>query len=557
MAKFNLFKRRNQIDELRAELTALKERTAKAEANQYPAWALATAGQEAMNPPDPAIFENQAKLYAKLSWMNIAVDYKASSGASQRLAIYQREAEDKKEVVNHKFEMLAERPNPLLSRFELFFNTFSYMSISNTAYWWLNKANEKAEPDEIWVIPPACLEVIPDENMYIKGYWYYIAPGQKWDYPLEPWEIVDFKGFNPFDQFVGLSKVETIATSAEGDLAAQRWNTSFFKDSNGKLPSILAFKDNIQNSDWDIINKDIDIQARKRKMMLLRGVGAGGVEWLQNALSQEDMQFLLGRDFTKEEIWNVLAPGLVSILTKNATEANAKTGKATFAEVSLYPMLVRMHEKITSAIMPSYGEGLIAEFDDPRQSDRMLELAEMGEYSKTHTIDEIRAKHWQDKPLAKVTEITSDDRGILLPAQVSPTTPVPSDEEPEPEPVPDNTTLTPVMDMPPDQQPETPEQEAEREQMEAQGEELAKWKRKAINSVERGKAANVKFVSDSLAADIQASIMTKLVECKTADDVRMAFEGVTYTKPAPVTSVTALLRGIELGVEALKAQKEG
>jgi phage portal protein BeeE len=39
-----------------------------------------------------------------------------------------------------------------------------------------------------------------------------------------------------------------------------------------------------------------------RALMMMRGMG-DGVQWVQTAMSQADMQFLDGRTFTKEEIF--------------------------------------------------------------------------------------------------------------------------------------------------------------------------------------------------------------------------------------------------------------
>lgn len=60
----------------------------------------------------------------------------------------------------------------------------------------------------------------------------------------------------------------------------------------------------------------------RRKLMLLRGVGQGGVSWVQMGMSQKDMEFLAGRAFNREELYDALAPGLTSSLSKNATQAN-------------------------------------------------------------------------------------------------------------------------------------------------------------------------------------------------------------------------------------------
>jgi SPP1 gp7 family putative phage head morphogenesis protein len=148
----------------------------------------------------------------------------------------------------------------------------------------------------------------------------------------------------------------------------------------------------------------------KRSLMMMRGVG-DGVQWISTAMSQGDMQFLEGRTFTKEEIFAIYAPGLSSMLAVNATEANSVSGKRTFIEYGVWPHLVRIAEKITNDLLPLYGPNLVGEFEDIRVTDKQMELSEIAAYSQTHTVDEVRARYYQDDPLG-------DDRGNLLVTEV-------------------------------------------------------------------------------------------------------------------------------------------
>lgn len=474
----------------------------KAKDGQYPAWLLATAGAEKFSIPNPAMWESQADLYRRLSWINIAVGTVARSCAGVPLSVVRMEGEDEVEIPNHPFEMLIQKPNPKESRFELLEATFAYRALTGNAYWWLNRANEDAEPAEIWVIPSHKIEPVPDERLYLKGYMYDPGDGRK--IPLEPHEIVHFRSFNPLNDFVGLSPIEALATISVGDLKMQDWNTRLFGENNARLPGILAFADPIPDVEWDRLKKETTDSANKRRNMMLRNVGKGGVEWIRAAMSQRDMEFLKGREFNKEEIFATYAPGLSSMLSVNATEANSKTGKETFTEFALWPTLSAAAEKITNDLLPAYGENLKAEFNDIRVTDRVVEMQEEQEYGKTHTVDEIRMKHYGDKPLG-------DERGELLPAQIG-ASPIgmPGEEEEEPQ--------IPVE--------LTDELFGENVQVSAEPEmeeELKAWKRYAIKRV--GKVSRP-FESDIIPPALQGAIEGALGEAKTADDVNSIFNDV-------------------------------
>ncbi len=164
---------------------------------------------------------------------------------------------------------------------------------------------------------------------------------------------------------------------------------------------------------WQQMQETARKNASDRTIMMLRGVGQGKVNWLQNAVSHAEMEFLQGREFNKMEIYNTLAPGAHSMLDVNSNTASSRTGYAAFNALSIFPMHVMMAEKITNGILPFYpGRPLVGRFDDVRLADRDLELKEQAVYSETHTIDEIREEYYNDDAIG-------DERGDLLPSQVT------------------------------------------------------------------------------------------------------------------------------------------
>lgn len=363
-------------------------------------WLQATADSEKWNLPDRSMPMAQAELYLRLSWVQAAVAGVARTAATTPFSVSSLSGEKTEAIENHPFELLLRRPNPMQSRFEFLEATMSFYALTGNAYWWLSRANEKAEPDEIWIIPPYRIQPVPDGRLFLRGYMYESDDGTK--IPLERHEVVHFKRFHPLNSFVGLSPIEALSTIATGDLAMQRWNTNYFDKDNAKVPGALAFADPIENDAWLKIKADVNEKhgGTKRQMMMLRNVGKGGVQWISMAMSQRDMEFLSGRTFNKEEIFSIYAPGYASILAVNATEANSKAGKATFMEMAVWPQLVSVAEKITNDLLPIYGNDLVGAFDDVRIADRGMQLAEQNAASQVQTIDELRQAFYSLQPLA-------------------------------------------------------------------------------------------------------------------------------------------------------------
>jgi HK97 family phage portal protein len=492
----------------------------------------ATALSEKYQLPDTSIYGNQAELYRRLSWVMTAVEMVANSCAAVPFNVKQRSGQDLKDIPNHDFEVLLDKPNSEDSGFEFIFGTVAMYKLTGNAYWWLNKADENAEPDEMWVIPSHMIKPLPDEQMYLRGYNYNPGGGAK-DIPLEPWEVVHFKRWNPFSRFMGLSAIEALAMISAGDLGMQDWNTRLFKENNARLPGILAFADFVQEPEWSSIKRDTREKAAKREMMMLRGVGKGGVEWMQSAVSHRDMEFLAGRKFTMEEIFGALAPGLSSILAVNATEANALAGRATYNELTVFPVHMMLSKKVTHQVLPIYGENLVGEFDDVRVTDRQLELSEMQEYDKTHTINEIRKVKYNDQPLPD-----KDPRGEMFVFEIGTRTTV-QGTPPEPG-QPATETSAPgaaAANLP----------TAKKMANDPVTLDLRRWERKALKKV--GEA--VPFESSVIPIAVKANISKQLPCCPDEKAIKTLFQRtiekeISATNGDPV--IAALLEGIRLEV---------
>lgn len=388
---------------------AIERVVAQKAAAAYPKFLLDAAEVEKTNLPRLELPKKQAELYQRLSWVAMAVGHVAAAAALVPLEVLRRVGEGEEGVVNHPFELLLKRPNELNSRYEFLEATFLYRLLTGNGYWWINAPSEDAPPTELWIIPSHQIEPVPDGRMYLKGYDYDPGDGRK--IRLPPWQIVQFKRFNPFSRFVGMSPIESLATVAVGDMKMQEWNTRLFGENNGRVPGALAFADPIPDPEWGNIKREVADASKLRNMLLLRGSGAGGVNWVQMAMSQSDMEFLEGRSFNRTEIFDLFAPGLMQWLSPDTNNANSRSGRDAFFELSVHPLHTSIGETVSNNIMPRYGDNLEAQFEDVRPKDRALLLQEQQAFGQVHTIDEIREQYYQ-------TDKLGDERGKLLPAEV-------------------------------------------------------------------------------------------------------------------------------------------
>lgn len=342
--------------------------------------------------------EAQARLYTQFTWAATAIDAKAKAfAATVEYEVHRRIGEGQEDIDNHPFELVLQNPNPLQSRFELFRDMCSWLSITGESYVWLNRPGENAPPTELWILPSTMVKPVPDGQMYLRGYLLDAGRGQT--IALEPWEVMFTKTFNPQNPFRGLSDLASLMTVAQGDIAQQKWNRDIYASEGGRLPGLLAFADPIDDAQWEDIKRTASEESKRNGIMKLRGVGKGGVEWINTASSQKDAQLIDTRAFTKEEVWTKIAPGLLNILDKNVTEANATAGKAVFLDYCLWPIALAFGDRFTKDIMPAYGAEYICAPNDFRETNRLIDLQEQAEFAKYHSINEVRSEYYGEEPV--------------------------------------------------------------------------------------------------------------------------------------------------------------
>lgn len=499
-------------------------------------WLGETADAQRWEMPDPQVFANQADLYRLSPILATALDVVAGDLGASKFQVKRMAGEEERDIPNHPFELLLRNPNPLDSGMELMRDTVINYKLNGNSVWWMNKASRYAEIEEIWPIPYNMIEPVPDKRLYLSHYNYHPGGGKP-PVRFETWEIVHLKTYNPKNRFVGLSMLESLGVTINGDLAMRKTNTKNYAEHNGAPPSILAFKEYVPDEAWDDVKDEKRQAAKKNEMMMLRGVG-DGVTWMSRALSNRDNEYIATLKQNMTDVFNRSCPGLLAMLSENATEANALAARATYSEKTLWVMMETLAQKITSDCLPVYGRKLKGEFDDPRVVDRKLELEEQKQYTLTHTIDQVNAKYYQDEPIG-------DERGKLFVAQLNAASG--GIQEPAVQPM--------------NEQENESEADTEESAQETRGDDLSaktiddlmKWRKMAL----RGKEKAKEFKSDVIPAETMKAIKSALDGVPGKAGIAHLFDAeIERFKPRPQLDPLVILRGIELGVRALEKGTE-
>jgi len=271
--------------------------------------------------------------------------------------------------------------------------------------------------------------------------------------------------------------------------------------------------------------------ASKRNNMMLRGVGEKGVNWMQGGATQREMEFLAGLTMNKQDIYDRLAPGLFSAMQTSAL-TNGENGLVLFLRTVIAPLLRETTDKINAELISVYGENQEAEYEDVVPEDKVLKMAEIEQFSKFHTVDEVRVVMFNNKP------DSNSERGALFVSQVKADTG-------NPEPIQPVDAVPNVIEQP---IPEQPVEDVQPEDAETKA-DLSRWKRKAIKNVGTVKAGE--FTSDFIPAEMAITLRDKIITCKTADDVALVFADARAVKPVyDDSAIKALAWQIEQAVAA-------
>lgn len=354
----------------------------------------AVAQHNAFAWPALSTYERQAAVYESSVWVYTAVNRIAEAAALTPLHLFRLEGERRVPLIAHPAERLLAAPNPFLSGFDLIEQTVGALELTGNAYWFL-AGDGRGLPAQIWPLRPDRVSVVPDERDHVRGYVYEIDGRQ---IPLDAVEVIHFRRWHPRSDYYGLSALQAARLAVQNDAAMAAWNRDAFGQDRAIPAGIVSVGEFVSDEDFDRLKREWreSYGGPERRTAFLRG---GGITWQSIGLSQQEVDFLHGRQFNREEIYQAfgIPPGMWS---ENATEANARVAERVFIERTLWPKLVRLAGKLTADLLPFWGSDLVAAFEDIRPTDVSTRLAEIRTAYPVLSINEVRARYYDLPPVA-------------------------------------------------------------------------------------------------------------------------------------------------------------
>lgn len=322
--------------------------------------------------------------------------YSACNAIAEKLASVSIQLMDENnELVENEDEtiQLIKKPNPKMTRYDLFEITQLWMDTTGNAYWYLPKGE-----NVIFPLRPSKMAIVPDKDGTVIGYAYKKEKGferhlrtngvstqqeyrisdedfkkelqrklafstgkdvdsrkidiksiSQWK-AIETDEIIHFKYQHPNNDYYGMSPLQPLLTSIQTELYARQWNLEFFK--NGAVPlGIMIVPDTVDPDDWENMKESWakeheGVKKAHRIAWLNREV-----EYKQIELSQNELDFLNLLRLSREDILAALnvPPVMVGVFEFSNTSsrsAGVREQRKIFWEDCIIPKLRKLYDKL-------------------------------------------------------------------------------------------------------------------------------------------------------------------------------------------------------------------
>lgn len=193
--------------------------------------------------------------YQKNEIVFACIEELATSAAEPRIVGRRRRPRlGNQEIVDHDLIRLLNRPNPFLTRFQLWATIIMHLYLAGNAY--LEKVRSPSgKVVELWAMRPDRVRVIPDRQRFISGYEYRVGAEA---FTVSASDVIHFKLRHPLDDFYGMSPLMAAGGRVDIDNYMRDFVKAFFMNA-GVPAGLLSVKQKMST------DQKTDIKGRFRQ----------------------------------------------------------------------------------------------------------------------------------------------------------------------------------------------------------------------------------------------------------------------------------------------------
>jgi HK97 family phage portal protein len=301
---------------------------------------------------------------------DLSGDARPSASVMRKAVAY---GDDFEEVTgSHPITDLLARANPFLNGFDLSVLRILYGELTGNAY--LHPIIDEASglPAEIWPLAPHYVEVIPDDDEFIRGYVYGVDSQHKQIF--EPDEVIHFRRPNPGNYFYGLGKVEAAWGVIQANEAVHEMDLATFAN-QARPDYAVVVKGNPTGDQLDRFQQQVENKLRGTRKNGSFLAMSGDVQFTPLNFPPKD---LAGREEIVEEIAAVFGVPVSMLKANDPNLASAQTGFAQWREGTILPLCRMDEEELNQSLLPMFGleDTHCLAYDNPVPADKAYELQE-------------------------------------------------------------------------------------------------------------------------------------------------------------------------------------
>lgn len=391
-------------------------------------------------------------LSANVGWAYTANDAITKPASDVKLQLYRKQPDgEREEIFEHKLLHLLNRPNFAHTGKQMRKLHFTYMNFTGESYTLMMKGDKPFIPAKGQL--PDSLHLLPAHLASFELGDSYLQSTVKYDnntYPIA--SIIRGLDPNPRNPYYGQSKIAAAAATIDTDEQMKDWNRRFF--ANNARPGLI-FSTNQEMSDesykrWkeQFATEHVGSENAYKNLLVENG------EAKPYMLTQQDLDFLKSREFTRDEIFAMfhVSPAAVGMI-KDANRSIMDGAIYIHTVQNVVPRMEDYVELLNTTLVQVYDPTLELDFENPVAEDKDQKLKEAEKaVNKWMTIDEVRALYGMEAlPDDLGTQIYGESKLTPLSTIAAATEPqdAPDEDDKEPEdPNPEDDPDDPVADEP-------------------------------------------------------------------------------------------------------------
>jgi len=302
------------------------------------------------------------------AWVNIAVNILIRNVARADFIL----EKDGEELKNGLLYDLYHRPNPHLSRYDLWKETAAWWHLEGEAFWWFGPDYSGGLPKEIYILDPRKLYLeetggggVHDELMSLgRRRWFYQCGGEQ--VPIFSDEIIHFRDWNPWNPLRGVSPLISLSLELEQDYFANKANSTLLK--NNAIPQgLLKTDQTLRPEEADAIERRWEskygaVKAGRKVAVLGKGTSFEALSFNPDVVKLFELK--------RWNLYTILAkygiPPRVANISDKSTALSGKDTKeqhSAFWQYTLIPLLRHFEQVLESQFFMRFGLKETGRFD--------------------------------------------------------------------------------------------------------------------------------------------------------------------------------------------------